>query len=74
MFFEETSLVGRDERRLEFKTLQRRLEQRLAFLGIKYDPSSRREEESALRGLPPATARCLGLHCRSGDWKWEPRE
>jgi len=45
VFFEETSLVGRDDRRLEFATLKRRLYQRLAFHGIAFDQSSVREEE-----------------------------
>jgi len=44
-FFEETSLVGRGERRLEFETLKQRLIKRLEFHGIKYDPASVREEE-----------------------------
>ena len=44
-FFEETSLVGRDERRLEFPLLKRRLLARLAFHGISYDPDTVREEE-----------------------------
>lgn len=44
-FFEETSLVGRDERRLEFPLLKRRLERRLQHHGIAYDPASLREEE-----------------------------
>jgi len=44
-FFEETSLVGRGERRLEFETLKQRLIKRLEFHDIKYDPSSVREEE-----------------------------
>ena len=34
VFFEETSLVGRDERRLEFPLLKRRLLKRLEFHGI----------------------------------------
>ena len=45
VFFEETSLVGRGARRLEFETLKRRLHARLAHLGIEYDPASVREEE-----------------------------
>ena len=45
VFFEETSLVGRDERRLEFETLRQRLLKRLEFHGIKYDESAVREEE-----------------------------
>jgi len=45
VFFEETSLVGRDERRLEFGTLKRRLHKRLAFHGIAFDEASVREEE-----------------------------
>ena len=45
VFFEETSLVGRDERRLEFETLRQRLLKRLEFHGIKYDESTVREEE-----------------------------
>lgn len=44
-FFEETSLVGRGERRLEFGTLKRRLEKRLEHLGITYDPAAVSEEE-----------------------------
>jgi|TARA_B110000196_G_C20648409_1_gene431835 lycopene beta-cyclase len=40
VFFEETSLVGRGERRLEFPLLKRRLLARLAFHGIEYDPES----------------------------------
>ena len=44
-FFEETSLVGRGERRLEFETLKRRLIRRLAFHGIEYDEETVREEE-----------------------------
>ena len=44
-FFEETSLVGRGERRLEFETLRQRLIKRLDFHGIKYDPATVREEE-----------------------------
>ena len=39
------SLVGRDERRLEFETLKARLLARLAFHGIAYDEASVREEE-----------------------------
>jgi lycopene beta-cyclase len=45
IFFEETSLVGRGERRLEFATLKKRLERRLAFHGIKYDPTKILDEE-----------------------------
>ena len=45
VFFEETSLVGRDERRLEFPLLKRRLLKRLEFHGIEFDPESVREEE-----------------------------
>jgi len=45
VFFEETSLVGRGERRLEFETLKRRLHKRLAYHGIDYDEASVREEE-----------------------------
>ena len=44
-FFEETSLVGRGERRLEFDTLKQRLIKRLEFHQIKYNPASVREEE-----------------------------
>mmetsp|Transcript_24767 Transcript_24767/g.81654 ORF Transcript_24767/g.81654 Transcript_24767/m.81654 type:complete len:357 (-) Transcript_24767:233-1303(-) len=44
-FFEETSLVGRGERRLEFETLKQRLIKRLAFHGITYGEASVREEE-----------------------------
>jgi len=44
-FFEETSLVGRDERRLEFETLKRRLVRRLEYHNIQYDAASIREEE-----------------------------
>jgi len=44
-FFEETSLVGRGARRLEFETLKRRLYKRLAYHNIKFDPTSVREEE-----------------------------
>jgi len=44
-FFEETSLVGRGERRLEFEVLKQRLIKRLEFHGITYDPDSVREEE-----------------------------
>ena len=50
VFFEETSLVGRGDRRLEFATLKRRLLRRLEFLGISYDPASVREEEFGERG------------------------
>ena len=45
VFFEETSLVGRDERRLEFPLLKRRLLKRLEFHGIEFEPESVREEE-----------------------------
>ncbi|KAL3912335.1 MAG: hypothetical protein SGPRY_008369, partial [Prymnesium sp.] len=44
-FFEETSLVGRDERRLEFAELKRRAELRLSHLGIKVVAGSVEEEE-----------------------------
>jgi len=44
-FFEETSLVGRGERRLEFEVLKQRLIRRLEFHQIKYNASSVREEE-----------------------------
>ncbi|KAL1499486.1 hypothetical protein AB1Y20_011689 [Prymnesium parvum] len=44
-FFEETSLVGRDERRLEFAELKRRAELRLKHLGIKVRPGTIEEEE-----------------------------
>ena len=37
--------MGRDERRLEFPLLKRRLLARLAFHGVEYDPESVREEE-----------------------------
>lgn len=44
-FFEETSLVGRDERRLEFSTLKERALTRLDHLGLKIVPGSVHEEE-----------------------------
>ena len=44
-FFEETSLVGRGARRLEFPLLKRRLERRLQHHGVAYDAASVREEE-----------------------------
>lgn len=44
-FFEETSLVGRDERRLEFSTLKSRAECRLEHLGMSVREGSVEEEE-----------------------------
>lgn len=44
-FFEETSLVGRGERRLGFGELRERLRARLAHLGIEYDEAAVDEEE-----------------------------
>lgn len=44
-FFEETSLVGRGGRRLEFSTLKQRALARLAHLGMTIKPGSVTEEE-----------------------------
>ena len=44
-FFEETSLVGRGPRRLQFSELKRRARCRLDHLGIKVRPDSISEEE-----------------------------
>ena len=44
-FFEETSLVGRDERRLEFRTLKERALTRLDHLGLTIKPGSVHDEE-----------------------------
>ena len=63
IFFEETSLVGRGSRRLEFEQLKRRLIARLKHLGIKYDPESVRDEEFCYipmgGALPDASQRVI---------------
>ncbi len=45
VFFEETSLVGRGEKRLSFGECKKRLERRLEHLGVKVVPGSIEEEE-----------------------------
>lgn len=45
IFFEETSLVGRDDRRLSFAECKRRLQRRFEHLGIQVVPGSIEEEE-----------------------------
>ena len=64
-FFEETSLVGRDERRLEFAELKRRCELRLKHLGITVRPGTIEEEEYCYipmgGNLPDLTQRVVAV-------------
>jgi len=64
-FFEETSLVGKDERRLEFGTLKKRAMARLAHLGMKVRASSVQDEEYCYipmgGNLPDLTQRVVAV-------------
>uniref|UniRef100_A0A7S4B0U6 lycopene beta-cyclase n=1 Tax=Chrysotila carterae TaxID=13221 RepID=A0A7S4B0U6_CHRCT len=65
IFFEETSLVGRGKRRLEFSELKRRAERRLEHLGIEVVPGSISEKEYCyipMGGLlPDASQRVIAV-------------
>ena len=64
-FFEETSLVGRDERRLEFNTLKERAMKRLKHLGMTIKDGSIQEEEYCYipmgGNLPDLTQRVVAV-------------
>ncbi len=73
VFFEETSLVGRGARRLEFAELKKRAAVRLAHLGINVIEGSVHEEEYCYipvrpRPLPPATSSPLSPTPQSRRW------